>query len=36
MKLYTLENDYLFKKIFSNQEYLKELLSDFFDVKAKK
>ena len=36
MKLYTLENDYLFKKIFSNQEYLKRLLLDLFDVKAEK
>ena len=34
MKLYTLENDYLFKKIFSNELYLKQLLLDLFDVKA--
>lgn len=36
MKIYTLENDYLFKKIFSNQQYLKQLLLDFFDVKTNK
>ena len=36
MKLYTLENDYLFKKIFSNDDYLKQLLLDLFDVKANK
>ena len=36
MKLYTLENDYLFKKIFSKEEYLKQLLFSFFDIKAKK
>ncbi len=35
-KIYTLKNDYLFKKIFSNQEYLKKLLLDLFDIKAKK
>ncbi len=34
-KFYTLENDYLFKKIFSNKLYLKQLLLDLFDVKAK-
>ncbi len=31
-----MENDYLFKKIFSNQEYLKQLLFDLFDIKANK
>ncbi len=36
MKIYTLENDYLFKKIFSNQRYLKQLLIDLFDIKANK
>ncbi len=35
MKFYTLENDYLFKKIFSNKLYLKQLLLDLFGVKAK-
>ncbi len=35
-KIYTLENDYLFKKIFSNQEYLKQLLLDLFDIKTRK
>ncbi len=34
--IYILDNDYLFKKIFRNQEYLKKLLLDFFDVKARK
>lgn len=36
MKIYTLENDYLFKMIFSNQKYLKQLLFDLFDVTANK
>ncbi len=36
MELYTLENDYLFKKMFSNQAYLKQLLLDLFDIKVKK
>ena len=36
MKLYTLENDYLFKRIFSNQLYLKQLLLDLFDVRTNK
>lgn len=35
MKIYTLENDYLFKKIFSNELYLKQLLLDLFNVKVK-
>ncbi len=35
-KLYTLENDYLFKRIFSNQKYLERLLFDLFDVKVNK
>ncbi len=33
-RFYTLENDYLFKKIFSNELYLKKLLLDFFNVEA--
>lgn len=36
MKVYTLENDYLFKKIFSNERYLKQLLKDMFNVKTNK
>ncbi len=35
-RIYTLENDYLFKKIFSNKKYLKQLLFDLFNVKANK
>lgn len=35
-KIYTLDNDYLFKKVFSNEEYLKQLLLDFFNVKCDK
>ncbi len=34
--IYILDNDYLFKKIFRNELYLKKLLLDFFDVKARK
>ncbi len=34
MKIYTLKNDYLFKKIFSNELYLKQLLLQFFNVKC--
>lgn len=30
--IFTLKNDYLFKKIFSNQKYLKHLLFNFFDI----
>lgn len=33
-KIYTLDNDHLFKKIFSNKNYLKQLLLDFFNVKC--
>ena len=36
MKIYTLENDYLFKKIFRSELYLKQLLRDMFNVKANK
>ncbi len=35
-KLFILDNDYLFKKIFSNQKYLKHLLLNFFNIKARK
>lgn len=34
-KIYTLDNDYLFKKIFRNKLYLKKLLLDFFNIRAK-
>ncbi|MCI9435024.1 MAG: hypothetical protein HFI86_07145 [Bacilli bacterium] len=36
MKIYTLENDYLFKKIFRSELYLKQLLRNMFNVKANK
>lgn len=35
-KIYTLTNDYLFKKIFREEKYLKKLLYVFFRIKAKK
>ena len=35
MNVYALENDYLFKRIFSCELYLKQLLLDLFSVKAK-
>ena len=35
-KIYTLTNDYLFKKIFREEKYLKKLLYDFFNIKANK
>ena len=35
-QIYTLTNDYLFKKIFTEEKYLKILLLDLFDVKANK
>ena len=34
MKIYTLTNDYLFKKVFSNKKFLKHLLFNFFDIKV--
>ncbi|MCI9433970.1 MAG: Rpn family recombination-promoting nuclease/putative transposase [Bacilli bacterium] len=34
MKIYTLDNDYLFKKTFSQERYLKHLLFNFFDIQA--
>ena len=34
--LFILENDYLFKKIFSQERYLKHLLFNFFNIKAYK
>ena len=33
MKFYNLSNDYLFKKIFTKEKYLKQLLFDLFEVK---
>ncbi|MCI9433983.1 MAG: Rpn family recombination-promoting nuclease/putative transposase [Bacilli bacterium] len=33
-QIYTLDNDYLFKKIFSQEKYLKHLLLNFFNVKS--
>ena len=32
MHIYNLSNDYLFKKIFTNDKYLKQLLLDLFEV----
>ena len=34
MNIYNLSNDYLFKKIFSKEKYLKKLLLDLFGVKV--
>ena len=33
MEFYNLSNDYLFKKIFTKEKYLKQLLFDLFEVK---
>jgi predicted transposase/invertase (TIGR01784 family) len=35
-KIYNLTNDYLFKKIFSNEKYLKYLLKEFFGMDVRK